>query len=100
MAKKQENGFMNYEAWQMKKYGNVVAGIGQTADDDLTGSGLEELNRLADWISSQSQPARLFIIGTPTTRVSRLRRKKWFGKLLYLSRIVRSRQHKKLILFS
>lgn len=41
-----------YERWQLEKYGNLLPTIDNTPDDELFESGIEELNRLSEWIES------------------------------------------------
>jgi hypothetical protein len=45
----------NYRGWQMEKYGNIVPDTECTPEGELISGGLEELNRLAEWVSLQSQ---------------------------------------------
>ena len=47
--------FTNYENWQLEKYGNVIGTIESTPDGELFESGIEELNRLAEWMSEQAE---------------------------------------------
>lgn len=55
MARTLSEELTNYEAWQIEKYGDVVPGIESTPDGELLNSGIEELHRLAEWISLHSQ---------------------------------------------
>ena len=48
-------GNTNYENWQLEKYGNVIGSIETTPDGDLFESGIEELNRLAEWMNEQAE---------------------------------------------
>lgn len=45
----------NYEQWQLENYGNVIPPIEITPDGDLLESGIEELNRMADWINEMAE---------------------------------------------
>ncbi len=45
----------NYEQWQLEKYGNVVAPVECTPDGELFESGIEEINRLAEWTNEQAE---------------------------------------------
>ncbi len=45
----------NYENWQIEKYGNVIGSIETTPDGDLFESGIDELNRLAEWMNEQAE---------------------------------------------
>lgn len=49
------NNLTPYQEWQMTTYGNVLPEVGQTKDEDLFESGLEELNRLAEWTESLAE---------------------------------------------
>lgn len=44
-----------YEEFQMVNYGNILPPAANTKDDDLFESGIEELNRLAEWIESMAE---------------------------------------------
>jgi len=48
-------GNTNYENWQIEKYGNVIGSIETTPDGDLFESGIDELNRLAEWMNEQAE---------------------------------------------
>ena len=82
MGKIVSNGWTNYGAWQLKKYGNIIPAIESTPEDELMNSGLEELNRLAEWMSGNQQTNHLFIIDPPAVRVGTVRRKKRFDKMV------------------
>lgn len=45
----------NYTEFQLNKYGNIVAPIESTPDGELYESGIEELNRMAEWINFQAE---------------------------------------------
>lgn len=45
----------NYEQFQLEKYGNVLPTPEATPEGDLYESGLEELDRLSEWINAQSE---------------------------------------------
>lgn len=45
----------NYETFQLEKYGNVVGSLETTPEGELFESGVDELNRLADYIERQSE---------------------------------------------
>jgi len=65
MAKTFIDELTNYQSWQMEKYGNVVSEAESTSAAELMNSGLEELNRLAEWVSHQSNRDHLFIAYQP-----------------------------------
>ena len=45
----------NYEQFQLNKYGNILPTPEATPDGDLFESGIEELNRLAEWTNAQAE---------------------------------------------
>lgn len=45
----------NYEQFQLEKYGNVLPTPEATPEGDLYESGLEELDRLAEWTNAQAE---------------------------------------------
>lgn len=45
----------NYELFQLNKYGNILPTPETTPDGDLFESGIDELNRLAEWIDAQAE---------------------------------------------
>ena len=45
----------NYEKFQLEKYGNVLPTPEATPEGDLYESGLEELDRLAEWTNAQAE---------------------------------------------
>lgn len=45
----------NYEHWQLEHKGNIIGNIESTPEGDLFESGIEELNRLAEWTDMQSE---------------------------------------------
>jgi hypothetical protein len=45
----------NYENWQLQVYGNVISPVGYTPESEMYESGLEELDRMAEWINSQAE---------------------------------------------
>lgn len=45
----------NYEQFQLEKYGNVLPTPEATPEGDLFESGIEELNRLAEWTNAQAE---------------------------------------------
>jgi hypothetical protein len=63
MAKTLMEELTNYEAWQIEKYGNIVFAVESTPAGDLMNSGLEELNRLAEWVFHQSNRDHSLISG-------------------------------------
>lgn len=52
---KQNTELTNYDQWQQEKYGDVLAPIETTPEGDLFESGIEELNRLAEWMEMQAE---------------------------------------------
>jgi len=46
----------NYELWQLEKYGNVLPDVRDTPDEELENCGIEELNRITDYINEKTQP--------------------------------------------
>ena len=45
----------NYEWWQLNNYGNIIPDCNNTPEDELFESGIEELNRLAEYQSALAQ---------------------------------------------
>ena len=45
----------NYQQFQLNKYGNILPTPEATPDGDLFESGIEELNRLAEWTNAQAE---------------------------------------------
>lgn len=45
----------NYEHFQLEKYGNILPTPESTPEGDLYESGIEELNRLAEWTNAQAE---------------------------------------------
>lgn len=45
----------NYEQFQLEKYGNVLPTPEATPEGDLFESGIDELNRLAEWTNAQAE---------------------------------------------
>jgi hypothetical protein len=45
----------NYQAWQQERYGNIIPTVEATPDGDLYESGLEELDRLAEYMNMQAE---------------------------------------------
>lgn len=45
----------NYQQFQLNKYGNILPTPQATPDGDLFESGIEELNRLAEWTNAQAE---------------------------------------------
>lgn len=43
------NQLSPYDQFQLSTYGNILQPIANTKDEDLFESGIEELNRLAEW---------------------------------------------------
>jgi hypothetical protein len=50
-----EYEFTEYELFQLKRYGNIIPNRENTPDDEQYENGILELNRLADFIESQSE---------------------------------------------
>jgi hypothetical protein len=48
------NESTNYDRWQEERFGNVIPPIEVTPAGDLFESGIEELNRMAEWINLQA----------------------------------------------
>ena len=44
----------NYDLWQQERYGNVVPPVQVTPEGDLFESGIEEIERMAEWIEEQA----------------------------------------------
>ncbi len=44
-----------YQEFQLHTYGNILPETKNTKDEDLEESGLEELNRLAEWTDSLAE---------------------------------------------
>lgn len=45
----------NYDQFQLEKYGNILPTPEATPEGDLFESGIEELNRLAEWTNAQAE---------------------------------------------
>lgn len=45
----------NYQQFQLEKYGDILPTPQATPDGDLFESGIEELNRLAEWTNAQAE---------------------------------------------
>lgn len=45
----------NYDFWQLEKYGNIVQPVENILPGEEFESGIEELDRLAEWIDLQAQ---------------------------------------------
>lgn len=45
----------NFERWQLEKYGNILPSGKTLPDAELFETGIEELNRLAEWIDMQAE---------------------------------------------
>lgn len=50
-----QNNLTPYQRFQMVHYGNILPEVKNTKDEDLFESGLEELNRLAEWTESLAE---------------------------------------------
>lgn len=50
-----ENNLTPYDQWQLSTYGNIIPTVEETPDDELFESGIEELNRLAEWMESMAE---------------------------------------------
>ena len=68
MAKALLEEMTNYGAWQMERYGNIVPGIESTPEGELINNGIEELNRLAEWISLQAEHDQMLTAGLSSIR--------------------------------
>jgi hypothetical protein len=44
-----------YEEWQQTVYGNILQPAGNTKDEDLEQSGIDELERFAEWMEAMAQ---------------------------------------------
>ena len=56
MANIQQNFQLdNYESFQLEKYGNIIPSIESTPEGELYESGLESIERLAQWIEVQTE---------------------------------------------
>lgn len=44
-----------YQAWQLQQYGDVLTDCTDTPADECFESGIEELNRLAEWTNNQAE---------------------------------------------
>jgi hypothetical protein len=45
----------NYDCWQLEKYGSILQEPVVLPDGELFETGIEELNRLAEWIEMQAE---------------------------------------------
>lgn len=50
-----ENNLTPYDQFQLRVYGNIIPAVEETPDDELFESGIEELNRLAEWMESMAE---------------------------------------------
>lgn len=50
-----ENNLSPYDQWQINTYGNIIPTVEETPDDELFESGIEELERLAEWMESMAE---------------------------------------------
>ncbi len=41
----------NYDQWQVERYGNVIGSVETTPDGELIDSGIEEIERLAEYMN-------------------------------------------------
>lgn len=54
-APKVKKELTNYEQFQMERYGNVLAPIESTPEGELFESGIDELNRWAEYMEMQAE---------------------------------------------
>jgi hypothetical protein len=95
MAKALLEELTNYGAWQMERYGNIIPGIESTPDGELMNSGLEELNRLAEWISLQSEHDQMLTAGLASIRqIGRFGKRKDRSRKMFLSDRVSKQNNK------
>jgi len=45
----------SFERWQQAKYGNVIAPIDATPEPELYESGMQELERLTEWVEKTAE---------------------------------------------
>lgn len=50
-----EKQMTSYEIFQMERYGYIIPDISNTPESELFESGIEELNRLAEWTESMAE---------------------------------------------
>ena len=51
----QRKELTNFDQFQQNKYGNVLPMPEATPDGELYESGIDELNRIADWMNAQAE---------------------------------------------
>jgi hypothetical protein len=51
----QNHELTNYEQWQLENHGDVIGDISVTPEGEMYESGIEELNRLAEYIDLHSE---------------------------------------------
>ena len=44
-----------YQVFQLERYGNILPDTVNIPDDELAENGIEELNRLAEWIEKMNE---------------------------------------------
>jgi hypothetical protein len=45
----------NYQQWELERYGNVLPDVSATPEDELYESGIEELDRFAEWMTANAE---------------------------------------------
>lgn len=50
-----ENNLTSYQRFQMERYGYIIPDISNTPESELFESGIEELERLAEWTESMAE---------------------------------------------
>lgn len=51
----QSNEMTNFDLWQIERYGNILPTIQVTPEGDLFESGIEELNRMAEYMDRHAE---------------------------------------------
>ena len=51
------NDLDNYQRWQLETFGNILPSV--VPESELFESGIDELNRLAEWIDKESDAETL-----------------------------------------
>lgn len=49
------NSLSPYDQWQLIRFGNIIPAIEETPDDELFESGIEQLERVAEWMESMAE---------------------------------------------
>lgn len=51
----QNSELTNYDQWQQERFGNIIPPIQVTPEGDLFESGIEEINRMAEYMNMNAE---------------------------------------------